>query len=218
MSDHVTDADLHPRGEEMTTQDKVELTAREKRVAVMLDVMDRIRADAINLLSDNVYLCQQDFHSRHFHPFRDDDVQAHVPDLAASCEVCMLGAMFLSYAALYDNAPMAPLLSSGDGYVVAKRETLTAALGDAFGRDEMWAIEQAFEAGDEEDDDAEDGSGTAFGLDARAAYLGGDITAFSSGDHAVAWAVAKNVVANGFFDPSKTPDLTGLDGPRPEGT
>ena len=70
---------------------------RAHAVAIAKDVLERIRLHRLNLLSDNGYVVG-------FPSFpREGSLQENIDLAESSCEVCALGAMFLSYARLYNN-------------------------------------------------------------------------------------------------------------------
>lgn len=202
----------------MTQQDKVSddapqtkvADAAEKKAAVMRDVMRRIEAGSYRLKMKNGYVqlvegVPEPFANTQVGDFTD--VRDHVDTLSRSCEVCMLGATFLSFAAVYDNVPLSSILTV-DGDVCAGRDVVTAPLEAVFDEDELGEMEDAFELWANEPPVTPGRRPAAlFGKAAAFAYMHGRVE-FESPAHCVAWAVAENVARNGTFDPAQDPDFS----------
>jgi hypothetical protein len=76
---------------------------------------------------------------------RPVDLQQCADEAQAGCSWCLLGALLLSKARLYNRVPLAPLFSWDPAAALhAGREPVLAALDDVFDRDTLDLVESAF--------------------------------------------------------------------------
>ena len=84
----------------METTTELTREQRDKRVAVARDVLKQLdRADMRLKVRHNSYLSGPSFRGS----FGGGSLQSYVDELQQHCEVCMLGAAFLSYTRLYNG-------------------------------------------------------------------------------------------------------------------
>lgn len=84
----------------METTTELTREVRAKRVAVMRDVLKQLdRADVPLRTKHNSYLTGPSFRAS----FERVSLQSYVDEFQQHCEVCMLGAAFLSYTRLYNG-------------------------------------------------------------------------------------------------------------------
>lgn len=118
---------------------------RDMRVAIMRDVIERVQAPDRPNVRSGTYLLFVGNDSA-----ISGDLQDLLPRIQPYCNVCMLGAAVLSFAALYDNVEAKHVI----GQFQAE---MHEALGVAFDRETLIAVECAFERdprmGDEYNDE-----------------------------------------------------------------
>ena len=177
------------------TATKTRKKGRHKAITVAKDVLKTLRGFS---LTQNTYLNGKGWSRPPLLNVEDpteNDVKAHAVLLMKKCNVCLLGACFLSFAKVHDGETAKTQFTNGrwsrDGIV----DTLTASGG--FAAEDLNLIEDAFQAADP--DVFTDNYGVT-ALEKRAIAFG---MQFKS-PHKCVEAVMKNVIKNkGRFVPPK---------------
>ena len=111
-----------------------EMTQPEKAVAVAKDILKHLKS--IRVKSENTYLEMKKPLSDRID--NDDNAQRHIDAITKNCEVCAVGACFLSYVRVFNQVTVGDVLKAGYSYMQNK-------IRDAFPQSMLLEIEDVFE-------------------------------------------------------------------------
>lgn len=137
----------------MTDRKFTQLSAKQKRIAVVGDVIARLKLPAAKryMVDTGTYLQTREFLDPEFVPKAKTQLQSFLPEVEQKCRVCGLGALFIGHVRLGNKVKLKQVLGcklSAHDSLYGTLEVVQSVLCGYFSLKQLNSIEIAFEGWD----------------------------------------------------------------------